>query len=90
MESKTIKPERGDYLTPAGEPTQAPRRWLGSPETHARLGMDGETVEGGDSVALMEGQHPASFGRDGRSRWGRRDGDRRAGCAAQAPLRDET
>ena len=29
LESKTVEPERGDYyLSPDGEPTQAPGRWL--------------------------------------------------------------
>ena len=37
LESKTIEPERGDYyLSPAGESTQAPGRWLASPDTLAR------------------------------------------------------
>jgi conjugative relaxase-like TrwC/TraI family protein len=59
LESKTIEPERGDYyLSPAGEPTQAPGRWLASPSTLARLGIDGDTVDGPDFIALMEGRHP--------------------------------
>jgi conjugative relaxase-like TrwC/TraI family protein len=63
----TIPP--GDYyLTPDGEPTQAPGRWLATPETLARLGIDGERVEGEDFVALMEGRHP------GTGRWLRREG----------------
>jgi hypothetical protein len=42
LESKTIAPEQGDYyLTPDGEPTQAPGRWLMSPETRAKLGIEG-------------------------------------------------
>jgi len=63
LESKTVEPERGDYyLSPAGEPTQAPGRWLASPETLARLGIDGPTVEGSDFIALMEGRHPRTGG----------------------------
>jgi conjugative relaxase-like TrwC/TraI family protein len=61
LESKTIEPERGDYyLSPAGEPTQAPGRWLASPETLARLGIEGSAVQGRDFIALMEGRHPRS------------------------------
>lgn len=64
LESKTVEPERGDYyLSPAGEPTQAPGRWLASPATLARLGIDGDTVDGPDFIALMEGKHPRT------SRW---------------------
>jgi conjugative relaxase-like TrwC/TraI family protein len=59
LESKTIRPERGDYyLSPEGEPTQAPGRWLASPDTLARLGIEGETVEGREFIGLMEGRHP--------------------------------
>lgn len=59
LESKTIVPERGDYyLSPEGEPTQAPGRWIASPETLARLGIEGSTVQGRDFIALMEGRHP--------------------------------
>ena len=33
LESKTVAPERGDYyLTPDGEMTQAPGRWLSDEE----------------------------------------------------------
>jgi len=63
LESKTVVPERGDYyLTPDGEMTQAPGRWLASPETLARLGIEGSTVEGRDFIALMEGRHPRTGG----------------------------
>ncbi len=42
LEGKTVAPERGDYyLTPDGELTEAPGRWLSDPETLARLGIDG-------------------------------------------------
>jgi conjugative relaxase-like TrwC/TraI family protein len=59
LESKTVAPERGDYyLSPSGEPTQAPGRWLASSEALARLGIEGRTVEGADFIALMEGRHP--------------------------------
>jgi conjugative relaxase-like TrwC/TraI family protein len=61
LESKTVQPERGDYyLAPTGEPTQAPGRWLASPDTLARLGIEGATIEGRDFIALMEGKHPRS------------------------------
>jgi conjugative relaxase-like TrwC/TraI family protein len=61
LESKTITPELGDYyLTPDGEPTQAPGQWLSSAEILARLGIEGERIEGRDFVRLMEGRHPRS------------------------------
>jgi conjugative relaxase-like TrwC/TraI family protein len=61
LESKTIEPERGDYyLSPDGEPTQAPGQWLATADTLARLGIEGGTVEGHDFIALMEGKHPRS------------------------------
>jgi conjugative relaxase-like TrwC/TraI family protein len=62
LESKTVESERGDYyLSPTGEPTQAPGRWLASEETRARLGIRsrGEVV-GGDFIALMDGRHPVT------------------------------
>ena len=70
LESKTVAPERGDYyLTPDGEMTQAPGRWLADPETLARLGVRaGEPVEGADFIALMDGRHP------GTGRWLRPEG----------------
>jgi conjugative relaxase-like TrwC/TraI family protein len=69
LEGKTVEPERGDYyLTPDGEPTQAPGRWLGSPATLAQLGIEGKAVDGSDFVALMEGRHP------GTGRWLRPEG----------------
>ncbi len=70
LESKTVAPERGDYyLTPDGEMTQAPGRWLADPETLARLGVrPGEPVEGADFIALMDGRHP------GTGRWLRPEG----------------
>jgi conjugative relaxase-like TrwC/TraI family protein len=59
LESKTIAPARGDYyLTPDGEPRQAPGRWIASPNTLAKLGIEGEAIQGGDFIALMEGRHP--------------------------------
>jgi len=61
LESKTVEPERGDYyLSPEGEPTQAPGRWLASPDTLARLGIEAEAIDGQDFIALMEGRHPRS------------------------------
>jgi conjugative relaxase-like TrwC/TraI family protein len=69
LESKTIEPERGDYyLSPEGEPTQAPGRWLASPDMLARLGIEGSGVEGPDFIALMEGRHPRT------GAWLRREG----------------
>lgn len=69
LESKTVIPERGDYyLSPEGEPTQAPGRWLASPDTLARLGIEGAGVEGHEFIALMEGRHPRT------GEWLRREG----------------
>jgi conjugative relaxase-like TrwC/TraI family protein len=69
LEGKTVAPQRGDYyLTPGGEPAQAPGRWLASPDTLARLGIEGSPVDGRDFIALMEGKHPRS------GRWLRREG----------------
>jgi conjugative relaxase-like TrwC/TraI family protein len=69
LESKTLDRGRGDYyLTPDGEPTQAPGRWLASAETLAQLGIEGEIVDGPDFIALMEGRHPET------GRWLRRAG----------------
>src|SRR5580658_1734848 len=69
LEGKTVAPERGDYyLSPEGEPTQAPGQWLATADTLARLGIEGSTVEGHDFIALMEGKHPRS------GRWLRRAG----------------
>ncbi len=60
LEGKTVAPERGDYyLTPDGELTEAPGRWLVDPETLEALGIQpGVSANGEDFVALMEGQHP--------------------------------
>jgi conjugative relaxase-like TrwC/TraI family protein len=59
LEGKTIEPERGDYyLSPTGEPTQAPGRWLAAPDTLAQLGIEGTSIEGREFIALMEGKHP--------------------------------
>src|SRR5271166_5662997 len=61
LESKTIEPDRGDYyLSPDGEPMQAPGRWLTPPSTLAWLGIESEVVKGPDFIALMEGRHPRS------------------------------
>jgi conjugative relaxase-like TrwC/TraI family protein len=63
LEGKTVERERGDYyLSPEGEPTQAPGRWLATPDTLARLGIEGETVDGREFIALMEGRHPRTGG----------------------------
>ncbi len=70
LESKTVEPERGDYyLTPDGEMTQAPGRWLADTKTLERLGIEaGGPVDGADFIALMEGRHP------GTGRWLRPEG----------------
>jgi conjugative relaxase-like TrwC/TraI family protein len=69
LEAKTVAPERGDYyLSPDGELTQAPGRWLLSAGTRERLGIEGETVDGKVFVALMEGRHPVT------GRWLRPEG----------------
>lgn len=64
LDGKTVAPERGDYyLSPDGELTQAPGRWLSDPETLQRLGIDGNApVVGEDFVALMEGRDPQTGG----------------------------
>ncbi len=64
LEGKTVAPQRGDYyLSPDGELTQAPGRWLSDPETLQRLGIDGDApVVGEDFVALMEGRAPRTGG----------------------------
>ena len=64
LDGRTIAPEQGDYyLTPDGELTEAPGRWLSDPETLARLGIDPDApVAGADFIALMEGRHPGSGG----------------------------
>ena len=60
LESKTIEPERGDYyLSPTGEPTQAPGRWLASPDTLARLGHRGAERRGPRLHRADGGQAPA-------------------------------
>jgi conjugative relaxase-like TrwC/TraI family protein len=61
LEGKTVQPERGDYyLTPGGEPAQAPGRWHASADTLAQLGIESSVVDGPDFIALMEGRHPRS------------------------------
>jgi conjugative relaxase-like TrwC/TraI family protein len=62
LEGKTIAPERGDYyLTPDGDLTETPGRWLSDPETLARLGIDPDApVVGADFIAVMEGRHPGT------------------------------
>jgi len=62
LESKTVEPERGDYyLSPAGEPTQAPGRWLAEEDTLRMLGITPEQpVVGGDFIAVMDGRHPVT------------------------------
>jgi conjugative relaxase-like TrwC/TraI family protein len=62
LESKTVEPERGDYyLNPTGEPVQAPGRWLADEDTLRMLGITpGQSVVGGDFIAVMDGRHPVS------------------------------
>src|SRR5664280_3647232 len=62
LEGKTIAPEQGDYyLTPDGELTEAPGRWLSGRETLARLGIDPDApVDGAQFIALMEGRDPGT------------------------------
>jgi len=62
LEGKTIAPEQGDYyLTPDGELTEAPGRWLSDRETLARLGVDPDApVDGAQFIALMEGRDPGT------------------------------
>jgi conjugative relaxase-like TrwC/TraI family protein len=64
LEGKTIAPEQGDYyLTPDGQLTEAPGRWLSDPETLARLGIDPHApVDGKQFIALMEGRDPGGAG----------------------------
>jgi hypothetical protein len=56
LEGKTIAPEHGDYyLTPDGELTEAPGRWLSDRETLARLAVDPDApVDAGQFIALMD------------------------------------
>ena len=69
LEGKAAPELRGDYyLSPEGEPVQAPGRWLATPETLARLGIEGATVDGPELIALMEGRHPKT------GRWLRPEG----------------
>jgi conjugative relaxase-like TrwC/TraI family protein len=62
LEGKTVAPERGDYyLTPDGQLTEAPGRWLSDADTLSRLGIDPDApVTGKDFIALMEGRHPST------------------------------
>ncbi len=70
LEGKTVTPERGDYyLTPDGELTQAPGRWLADPQTLERLGVRPDGPSDGEAfVSLMEGRHPQT------GKWLRRAG----------------
>ncbi len=62
LESRTVAPSRGDYyLSPAGEPTEAPGIWHMLDGTRQTLGLEvGEAVRAERLVALMEGRHPVS------------------------------
>jgi len=70
LEAKTINSGRGDYyLTPDGQLTQSPGRWLADSETLVRLGIDPDSpVAGQDFVSLMEGRDPRT------GRWLRPEG----------------
>lgn len=52
LEGKTVEPVCGDYyLTPDGEMSQVPGRWLADGETLGRMGIDaGEPVDGADFI----------------------------------------
>jgi conjugative relaxase-like TrwC/TraI family protein len=62
LESRTVAPARGDYyLSPEGEPTEAPGVWHVLEETRERLGLEtGGAVSAEQLVALMDGRHPGS------------------------------
>jgi len=62
LESRTVAPSRGDYyLSPAGEPTEAPGIWHMLDGTRQTLGLEvDEAVRAERLVALMEGRHPVS------------------------------
>jgi conjugative relaxase-like TrwC/TraI family protein len=62
LEGKTVAPERGDYyLTPDGQLTEAPGRWLSDADTLERIGVDpAGPVAGRDFIAVMEGRHPGT------------------------------
>jgi hypothetical protein len=82
LESKTVEPERGDYyLTPDGQLTEAPGRWLSGPETLSRLGIQSDQVEGRDFIALTEARD-----RDGHPKRAPRSADSRDPAAPGAPL----
>jgi conjugative relaxase-like TrwC/TraI family protein len=70
LAGKTVAPQRGDYyLTPDGEMTQAPGRWLADPQTLEQLGVPPDGPANGKAfVSLMEGRHPQT------GRWLRRAG----------------
>ncbi len=62
LESRTVAPARGDYyLSPDGEPTEAPGVWHVLDETREWLGLEADgAVSAEQLVALMEGRHPGS------------------------------
>ena len=63
LESKTVEPERGDYyLSPDGEPTQAPADGLPHPDTLARLGIEGEHGRG-PGLHRADGRQPPTHRR---------------------------
>ena len=60
LESKTVIPERGDYyLTPEGEPTQAPGRWLAS-LGYARAARHRGDDGGGQGLHRADGGTPSA------------------------------
>src|SRR6516165_507301 len=64
LESRTVASSRGDYyLSPEGEPMEAPGVWHALPQTLERLGLKPRApVSAAQLVTLMEGRDPASGG----------------------------
>jgi hypothetical protein len=57
LEGKTVAPERGDYyLTPDGEMTQAPGRWLADRTTLEQLGVQPNGPRRWRGVRLADGR----------------------------------
>jgi hypothetical protein len=68
LESKTVEPELGAYyLTPEGEPQQPAGQWLASPDTLARLGIEGDGIDGADFAAPAGSRR--SGARSRQARW---------------------
>ena len=62
LESRTVASARGDYyLSPEGEPIEAPGFWHARAQTLHRVGIEpGAPVTATQLVALMEGRDPQS------------------------------